>query len=348
MIRKTYELINLKKLENNVRTIVNSSTNYKYHIAVVKANCYGLGIKCVKSILLGGANYLAVSSLEEALKIRKITNTKILVLEPIDIKYIDKAHQNNITLTISSLDYLEKIKDKCFTCHLKINTGMNRLGINNKEELNEVYKIIKNSNITIEGIYTHIYKSSDKVLTEKQFKRFENITKDIDLNEFEIVHIPNSETITNYKKKDYVNGCRMGIIMYGFSNNLNLESVFTLKSRIIEIKHIKKDDTVGYDGNYKATKDELIGIIPIGYADGIIRKNTGRYVYINNKQYKIVGNICMDMLFVLIDENVKLNDEVLIIKDNNHINEIANHLDTINYEVMCSISNRVNRKYTNK
>ncbi len=348
MIRKTYELINLKKLENNIRTIVNSSNNYKYHIAVVKANCYGLGIKCVKSILLGGANYLAVSSLEEALKIRKITNTRILVLEPIDIKYIDKAHQNNITLTISSLDYLEKIKDKCFTCHLKINTGMNRLGINNKEELNEVYKIIKNSNITIEGIYTHIYKSSDKALTEKQFKRFENITKDIDLNEFEIVHIPNSETITNYKKKDYVNGCRMGIIMYGFSNNLNLESVFTLKSRIIEIKHIKKDDTVGYDGNYKATKDELIGIIPIGYADGIIRKNTGRYVYINNKQYQIVGNICMDMLFVLIDENVKLNDEVLIIKDNNHINEIANHLDTINYEVMCSISNRVNRKYTNK
>lgn len=348
MIRKTYELINLKKLENNVRTIVNSSNNYKYHIAVVKANCYGLGIKCVKSILLGGANYLAVSSLEEALKIRKIANTRILVLEPIDIKYIDKAHQNNITLTISSLDYLEKIKDKCFTCHLKINTGMNRLGINSKEELNEVYKIIKNSNITIEGIYTHIYKSSDKVLTEKQFKRFENITKDINLNEFEIVHIPNSETITNYKKKDYVNGCRMGIIMYGFSNNLNLESVFTLKSRIIEIKHIKKDDTVGYDGNYKATKDELIGIIPIGYADGIIRKNTGRYVYINNKQYQIVGNICMDMLFVLIDENVKLNDEVLIIRDNNHINEIANHLDTINYEVMCSISNRVNRKYTNK
>ena len=348
MIRKTYELINLKKIENNVKTIINSSKEYKYHIAVVKASCYALGIKCIKSILLGGANYLAVSSLEEALKIRKITNTRILVLEPIDIKYIDKAHQNNITLTISSLDYLEKIKDKCFTCHLKINTGMNRLGINSKEELNEVYKIIKNSNITIEGIYTHIYKSSDKALTEKQFKRFENITKDIDLNEFEIVHIPNSETITNYKKKDYVNGCRMGIIMYGFSNNLNLESVFTLKSRIIEIKHIKKDDTVGYDGNYKATKDELIGIIPIGYADGIIRKNTGRYVYINNKQYQIVGNICMDMLFVLIDENVKLNDEVLIIKDNNHINKIANHLDTINYEVMCSISNRVNRKYTNK
>ena len=345
MIRKTYELINLKKIENNVKTIINSSKNYKYHIAVVKANCYGLGIKCIKSILLGGANYLAVSSLEEALKIRKLTNTRILVLEPIDIKYIDKAKQNNITLTISSLEYLERIKDKEFTCHLKINTGMNRLGISSREELNKVYKIIKESNIILEGIYTHIYKSSDSILTEKQFKRFENITKNINLNEFEIVHIPNSETITNYKKKNYVNGCRMGIIMYGFDNNLDLESVFTLKSRIIEIKHIKKDDTVGYDGNYKATKDELIGIVPIGYADGIIRRNTGRYVYINNNKYQIVGNICMDMLFVLIDKNVKLNDEVLIIKDNNHINEIAEYLSTINYEVMCDISTRVTRKY---
>ena len=345
MIRQTYELINLKKLENNVRTIVNSSNSYKYHIAVVKANCYGLGIKCVKSILLGGANYLAVSSLDEALKVRKITNTRILVLEPIDIKYINKAKQNNITLTISSLEYLNKVKNKTFTCHLKINTGMNRLGINNKEELNEVYKIIKNSNITLEGIYTHIYKSSDKDITEKQFEKFESITQDIDLNEFEIVHIPNSETITNYKKKDYVNGCRMGIIMYGFNSSLSLESVFTLKSRIIEIKHIKKGETVGYDGNYKALKDELIGVVPIGYADGIIRKNTGRNVYINNNKYKIVGNICMDMLFVLIDEKIKLNDEVLIIKDNNHINEIAEYLGTINYEVMCDVSSRVERKY---
>lgn len=345
MMRQTYELINLKALENNIKTIVNSSKEYKYHIAVVKANCYGLGIKCVKNILLGGANYLAVSSLDEALKVRKITNTRILVLEPIDTKYISIANKNNITLTISSLEYLNKVKNKSFTCHLKINTGMNRLGIGTKEELNEIYKIINKSNIKIEGIYTHIYKSTDSTLTENQFKRFENITSDIDLSKIEIVHIPNSDTITNYKKKDYVNGCRMGIIMYGFNNKLKLESVFTLKSKIIEIKHIKKGETVGYDGKYKANKDEFIAVVPIGYADGIIRKNTGRYVYINDKKYKIVGNICMDMLFVLIDDTINVNDEVLIIKDNNHINEIAEHLDTINYEVMCDVSSRVDRKY---
>lgn len=345
MIRETYELINLKKLENNVRNIINSSNDYKYHIAVVKADCYGLGIKCVKSILKGGANYLAVSSLDEALKVRKITNERILVLEPINIKYIDKASQNNITLTISSLVYLKKVIDKEFTCHIKINTGMNRLGISDYNEFNKVYDMINNSNIKLEGIYTHLYKANDEIITDMQFNKFEYITKNIDLSKIEIVHIPNSYAINNYKKKDYVNGCRMGIIMYGFSDKLNLDSVFSLKSKIIEIKHIKNGESVGYDGEYTATKDEIIGIVPIGYRDGIIRHNTGRYVYINNNPYKIIGNICMDMLFILIDNTVHVNDVVDVIKDNDHINEIASYLDTINYEVMCSISDRVDRKY---
>lgn len=133
--------------------------------------------------------------------------------------------------------------------------------------------------------------------------------------------------------------------MYGFDDKLNLDSVFSLKSKIIEIKHIKSGESVGYDGKYIASKDEVIGIVPIGYRDGIIRHNTGRYVYINDKKYKIIGNICMDMLFVLIDNTVNINDTVYIIKDNNHINEIAKYLDTINYEIMCSISDRVDRKY---
>lgn len=345
MIRQTYEEINLKALESNVKSIISQSSEYKYHIGVVKANCYGLGLKCIKSIIKGGANYLAVSSLEEALSIRKITKEKILILEPINPKYISLARENNITLTISSLEYLNNVKDQEFTCHIKINTGMNRLGINSKEEFDEVYNIIMNSNITLEGIYTHIYKASDSKCTNNQFKKFEYITSDIDLNTIPIVHIPNSETIFNYKKKPYINGCRMGIIMYGFSNDIKLNSVFFLISKVIEIKHIHSGDTVGYDGKYTATGDGSIAVLPIGYADGILRHNSGRNVYINGKEYKIVGNICMDMLFVKVDENVKVNDEAYIIKDNDHINQIASYLDTINYEVMCSISDRVVREY---
>ena len=345
MIRQTYEEINLKALESNVKSIISQSSEYKYHIGVVKANCYGLGLKCIKSIIKGGANYLAVSSLEEALSIRKITNEKILILEPINPKYISLARKNNITLTISSLEYLNNVKDQEFTCHIKINTGMNRLGINSKEEFDEVYNIIMNSNITLEGIYTHIYKASDSKCTNNQFKKFEYITSDIDLNTIPIVHIPNSETIFNYKKKPYINGCRMGIIMYGFSNDIKLNSVFSLISKVIEIKHIHSGDTVGYDGKYTASGDESIAVLPIGYADGILRHNSGRNVYINGKEYKIVGNICMDMLFVKVDDNIKVNDEAYIIKDNDHINQIASYLDTINYEVMCSISDRVVREY---
>ena len=345
MIRQTYEEINLKALESNVKSIISQSSEYKYHIGVVKANCYGLGLKCIKSIIKGGANYLAVSSLEEALSIRKITNEKILILEPINPKYISLARENNITLTISSLEYLNNVKDQEFTCHIKINTGMNRLGINSKEEFDEVYNIIMNSNITLEGIYTHIYKASDSKCTNNQFKKFEYITSDIDLNTIPIVHIPNSEAIFNYKKKPYINGCRMGIIMYGFSNDIKLNSVFSLISKVIEIKHIHSGDTVGYDGKYTASGDESIAVLPIGYADGILRHNSGRNVYINGKEYKIVGNICMDMLFVKVDDNIKVNDEAYIIKDNDHINQIASYLDTINYEVMCSISDRVVREY---
>lgn len=346
MIRQTYELINLKNIEYNVSEIVKNSHEYKYHIGVVKANCYGLGIRCVKSIIAGGANFLAVSSLEEALKIRKFTDIGILVLEPINIKYIDLATNNNISITISSLEYFDKIKTQKFKAHIKVNTGMNRLGINNRLEFNKVFELLKSFNNYVEGIYTHIYNASNTIDTDKQFELFEEITKDIDLKQIDIVHIPNSETIFNYLKKDYVNGCRMGIIMYGFTDKIKLKSTFSLVSNIIEIKYIKKDETVGYNGAYRAIKDSVIGIVPIGYADGFIRKNTGNFVYINNNKYRIVGNICMDMLFVLIDDTVKINSKVYIIKDNSHIDEIANNLDTINYEIMCMIGSRVKRIYT--
>ena len=152
----------------------------------------------------------------------------------------------------------------------------------------------------------------------------------------------------NYSKLPYANGCRLGIAMYGLMDKkeLQLDSTFSLYSEIIQINDIE-NETVGYNGTYKAVNKEKIAVIPIGYADGIIRKNTGRNVYINNKSYNIVGNICMDMLFVQVDDTVKVGDKVTIIKDIEHIEEIAKHLDTISYEIICSIGKRVPRIYVN-
>lgn len=353
--RQTYVEVNLKQIEKNISKIIKKYNDYKYYFGVVKADCYGHDTnRVVKSVIKGGCNYLAVSSLEEALQIRKsIKDIPILCIGIILKEYLDICCENNITVTIPSLEYAMEIPKKLskkLKCHIKIDTGMNRIGIKNKDELEYTYHILKERGFNIEGLFTHIYDASNSRKSKKQFQVFEKLTENIPLNDIPIIHLAQSETLTNYPMLPYVNGCRLGIIMYGFTNDetLDLKSTFSLKSQVIQIKELKKNETVGYGGVYKAKNDEIIGIVAIGYADGIIRKNTGRYVYINNREYKIIGNICMDMLMIKIDEYVSLYDEVEIIKDIEHMNTIAKHLNTIPYEIMCNITKRVPRKYIRK
>ena len=343
--RNTYANIKLDNIKSNVKTIISNYNDYKYYIGVVKADTYGHNSnEVVKSIIDAGCNYLAVSSLDEALEIRKEFDTPILCLGIIDSKYIDVCIENNIYITIPSLNYFKEIKEKNVTCHIKIDTGMNRLGIKEKEEFNEI--INTPSNINIKGIFTHIYNASNEEDTNKQISKFKEITSDINLNDIEMVHIAQSDTLINYPKIDFCNGCRLGIIMYGLTDsNLELLDTIELCSEIIDIKKLEKGETVSYNGTYKATEDELIGIVSIGYADGVNRHLTGAYIYINDKKYKIIGNICMDMLMVKIDETVNIHDKVYIYKDINHIKYLSNYLDTIPYELICNISKRVPRIY---
>ena len=176
--------------------------------------------------------------------------------------------------------------------------------------------------------------------------KFKELTNDIDLNKIEMVHIAQSDTLINYDKIDFCNGCRLGIIMYGLTDtSLELKSTIELVSEIIDIKKLEKDETVSYNGTYTATTDELIGIVSIGYADGVNRHLKGAYIYINDKKYEIIGNICMDMLMVKIDDTVSIHDKVYIYKDINHIKYLSNYLDTIPYELICNISKRVPRIY---
>lgn len=345
MYRNTYAKVYLSNIENNVKKIINNFNDYKYYIGVVKADTYGHNSpSTIQSIINAGCNYLAVSSLDEALEIRKDFSIPILCLGIIDSKYIDICIENNIDITIPSINYYNEIKEKKVTAHIKIDTGMNRLGIKEKNELNEI--INTNKNINIKGIYTHIYEANNISNTSKQIDKFEEITKDIDLSKIEMVHIAQSDTLLNYPKIDFCNGIRLGIIMYGLTDNkLDLLNTIELCSEIIDIKKIKKGETISYNGIYKAEKDELIGIVSIGYADGVNRHLTGAYIYINDKKYKIIGNICMDMLMVKIDNTIKIHDKVYIYKDIDHIKYLSNYLDTIPYELICNISKRVPRIY---
>ena len=353
LARNTYLEVNLKHLEKNVKTLIKIHPDYQYYFGVVKADCYGQsGIKPIRSILKSGCNYLAVATLEEALDIRKkFEDIPILCLGVISSQYIETCLQNNITVTIPSLEYLEEILEEqdCreLKVHLKINTGMNRLGINQNNEVLKVIRLIKTNHIILEGIYTHIYDAANEERYLKQVEKFKNVLEGVDLSRIPIVHIAASEALMNYKKPDFVNGCRLGIIMYGFTEEkiLGLENTARLISEVVQIHELQAGDTVGYNGTFEAKEPTKIAVIPIGYADGVIRKNRGRNVYINDKSYEIVANICMDMLFVKVDDEVQLHDTVYILRDNEHIEEVAKYLDTIPYEVLCSVGKRVPRIY---
>ena len=387
MYRKTYVEINIDNLKNNVKNIVEHYNNYEYYFGVVKGNCYGHGTTYViNELIASGVNYLAVSSLEEAVEARNINkNIPILCLEPIRIEYIDICIKNNITVTVHEYSYAKELINKNINkklkVHLKVDSGMNRLGFKEKVELNEIYNDLKNKeNIEIEGIFSHFATLgiNDKEW-DNQLQKFKEITSDINLKEIPIVHLSKSAAFINHPKIAFCNGIRLGIAMYGYysvpvyntkgiknklraiKRNLNkrknnisktttelpieLNSAFKMYSEIIQIKKIKKGEFVGYGAMYRAKEDETIGIIATGYDDGIFRRSKGRYVTINNKRYQLIGDVGMGMTAVKIDNTIKMYDKVTIIGDKVSIKEIANHNGTSVYETMCNIGKQIPRVY---
>ena len=383
MYRNTYIEINLDNLKNNVSNIINKYNDYKYYIGVVKGNCYNHGYYAINTLVAAGVNYLAVSTLDEAIQIRKFNNNiPILCLEPISLEYLDICIKNKVTLTIPSFEYFKmlnviKSKDN-IKVHLKLDTGMNRLGIKDKNEIKEIFEI-KNSKIIIEGIYTHFQTPGiSDYIWDNQVKKFKKLISLIDIKKIPIIHMGRSLTLVNHKRIDICNGIRMGIIMYGFDhtphyektflNNLrmikanmrikkfhisetttkcpiDLKECFGLYSEIFHIQHVLKGEYIGYGTAYQADQDLLVGIVPIGYADGFSRRNSGREVYINNKRYQIIGEIGMGMIFVIIDKNISLHDRVELIGPHISVREVAHYIRTTTYETMCMLDSAIPKKY---
>ena len=387
MFRKTYVEVNIDNLKNNVKNIVNNYNKYNYFIGVVKGNCYGHGVTYVINELIeSGINYLAVSSLEEALEARNVNKKiPILCLEPIAIEYLDICIKNKITITVHDYNYAKKLIEKNINkkikIHLKIDSGMNRLGFKDKNELKEIYKKLKeNKNIEIEGIYTHFATLgiNDKEW-DNQLNKFKYLTEDINLSEIPIVHLAKSAAFIDHPKIDFCNGIRLGIAMYGYDPNpkyntngiknklrqikrnilrkknkvsetttkipFELKPAFKMYTELIQIKKVKKGEFVGYGAMYRADEDITIGIMPVGYDDGIFRKSTGRYVSIKNKRYKIIGDVGMGMTAVKIDDSIEITDRVTLIGDNIPIKEVATHNGTSIYETMCNIGKTIPRVY---
>ena len=383
MQRKTYAYIDGNILENNITEIKKKYPDYKYYIGVVKNNAYHHGMKSVLDMIRGGINYFAVSSLEEALAVRKYTDYPVLVLEPISLEFVDDAINNNITLTIESLEYTkELLKEDIYSelkVHLAVDSGMNRLGFQTRKELDEALKLLKeHKKIVVEGLFTHFATSG--VMDphwDNQVKKFLNITKNIDFKEIPIVHLGRSLTLVNHPKLEYANAVRLGIIMYGFSqsrkegtslrsklqrlkrrhyqkkyecsktfleNDLKLNTAMSLYTEVMSIRKVSPGDVVGYNA-YPVEEEGYILTLPIGYADGVT-KNYGE-VAIEKKRYKIVSD-CMDMIMVYSKNPIKVGTKVEIFGDTIPISSVTRKLGVNSYHLFNQISDRVIRIHISK
>jgi len=348
--------INRKNLKKNLEKIRSINKNL---ICVIKDNAYGLGIENIFPILLeNSCNYFAVAYIEEAVKIHEILKNlkkekklgilenkkiKIMTLNYIEPKNLKYAIGNDIELTIFNFsqlsDYL-KILDKSFEntalkIHIKVNSGMNRLGFNESEilELIEVIKKYeknhKNNKLEIISIFSHVSDAENQIETEKQVKKYENILKIFDENnmKYQYKHLQASPLLFKYREKYNYDFARVGMALYGMeplSYDVGLLDVITVKSQIINIRSVKKNDKISYGSKGIVNRDSKIGIMSVGYAHGFqkqIENSEEAYVLVNGKKAKIVGEICMDMIFIdLTDiENVEANDEVVIVGSQKNI-----------------------------
>ena len=363
--RDVYAEINLKAIEHNYIEMRRHIQPTAKFCAVVKANAYGHGaIEISKIAVKCGADFLAVATVDEALELRKNNFTlPILILGLIPKNSIEIALENNITLTVCDFDFAEKIseiaadKNILAKVHLKIETGMGRIGIFPEYAIDCAEKISKLKNIELEGIFSHFADadSLDKTFTYNQLKIFLDTCDKISSRgiKIKIRHIAESAAILEIPDA-HLDMVRAGIISYGLypsadvQHTIELQPAMKLIARAVLVKNISAGTSIGYGRDFIAKKNSVIATLPLGYADGYIRAYKNFHVEVHGKLAPIVGRICMDQFMVDVTDipDVKVGDEFILFGSNKiSIDDAANHLNTINYEITCLISERVPRIY---
>ncbi len=351
--RPTWLEIDLLAIKSNLDYVKEINLN-KTIIPVIKADGYGHGAIPIMHYLYDlGYQMFAVSLLEEAIELRKENDQiKILMLGPILKEQLAIAQQYRIDITLYNQHIIKALLETNLKLdvHLKIDTGMNRYGLKDKDEIIKLIEEIQmHKTINLLGIYTHFATANDDIkIYNQQVKRFLEILDDIKVKP-KMIHISNSSSAIKYENRyDFTTHIRLGISLYGLTldrSKKGLTPALTLKSRIVQIKNLKAGESLGYGATYTAVTKERIAIIPIGYADGWIRKNRSNDVEINNKRYKTIGLICMDAMFVSIDNDCEVGDEVTLFGHLISIDEVAKNQETHVYEVCTNISKRVPRIY---
>ncbi len=326
-------------------------------MAVVKANSYGFGaIETARYLSKNGIHFFAVACLDEGLDLRDAgIKENILVLGNLLDEELSVADENNIQVTIGNWEQIKYIEEKKLNVgmHIKIDTGMGRLGFLVDEGL-EVVDYCLNKNLNIKGIYSHLSdadgfnEEADKY-TERQLDKFKKFDKYRDRVKY--LHVLNSGGILRFNSNYMGNIVRAGICMYGMIANYrvsDLRRVFTVKTRILSIRTVDEETCISYGRKYILHKGETFATLGMGYADGLKKEFTGKsYVIIEGEKCPIIGEICMDMCMVKIPENIKskisLGTEVIVVRDD--IIEEINVEHKCSWDILTGIGRRVYRVY---
>ncbi len=358
--RDAWVEVNLTKLANNIEAIKAIIPQGKDILAVIKADAYGHGATmCAPILLASGVKMLGVASVDEGLDLRKAKiNAPILVLGTVPVWAIETAVKNDIQIPLFTLEQLSAC-EALFSrtgiktlAHIKLDTGMNRIGVDKNIATDFIKKVQQSEAVTLKGIFTHLANAEDKEKTRSQIEMWNFIMSNVETKGLAL-HILNTAGLISYDvKSDMV---RAGIALYGLypdlANSINtlpvLVPVMGLKGRITNIHNVKSGEGVSYGYTYVADKDTKVATIPIGYADGVSRSLSNKiYGMLNGVKVKQIGNITMDqMMFDITGVDAKIGDVIELLNDELTIDEWAKILNTINYELTCRLKVRLPRVY---
>ncbi len=364
--RPTRAVIDVNAIETNVLNLKEYLPAQTAVIAVVKADGYGHGAaETAKAALRAGASMVSTATPDEALGLRKAgISEPILVMGPSPVSFAEEAIRRQITLTVPGLDWAREVADSLkdpsgkLHIHVKIDTGMGRIGIRNENEAAELVTLLGSCPaIQVDGAFTHFAcaDEEDPAKTEQQFSRFLEIL-DLFPERPSCVHAANSAAALRFP--DYaLDAVRFGIGMYGIPPSSTIASrlpfplkrAMRLETETAYVKQAGQYETISYGSTYEAQEGEWIATLPIGYADGLKRSLRDQHVLIRGQRAPIVGTICMDQCMIRLPKQLPDGEPVVLIgcqgSEEITMEEWADRLDTIPYEIAVTIAGRVQRQY---
>ena len=361
--RPTKAVIDLAAIEKNIETFKKQAGDAEV-IAVVKADAYGHGVlEVAQRAIDTGIRFLAVATPDEALFLRNQgISTRLLVLGATPAAFIPIAQKEDIMVAAISLSWLEMAAASMnpelppLKIHLKIDSGMRRVGVLSKDAL-QAFEIIRKYDFSFDGIFTHFATADEEsgALFQQQVKEMKAVLDLMD-DPSVMVHVSNSAAAIMHPDLAY-DAVRIGISLYGIAPSpyvenemtLALSPALSLETEIIHVKKVRAGEALSYGATYRCEQDEWIATLPIGYADGMLRGLQGQEVLVRGIRIPIVGRICMDQCMIRLPEEMPPGEKVQLIgkqgSEQIRIEEWAEKLDTIPYEIPCILTKRVPRIY---